>query len=165
MSLAIISNSASASQVALNLSCVYDTIQSIDQVKLLKADVVFIDFSDYKDDAWHFINDLCNLSLPDMIQCIISPAAISTSKKDSQPSWYDSIVPRQSYTMKNGQPVETVEAKLIYSYLHPGSSRRDHATTYSTLDIQKNGSNNTVLAWHLLAEIGHKLGFVPKYGA
>lgn len=165
MSLAIISNSTSASQIALDLSCDYDVIQSVDQIKQLKTDVVFVDFSGYKDDAWHFINDLCNLSLPDTIQCIISPAAPSTQKQESQSNWYDSIVPRQSYTMKNGRAIEAIETRLIYSYLHPGSSRRDHITTYTALDIQMNGSNSTILAWHLLAEIGHKLGFVPKYGA
>lgn len=54
---------------------------------------------------------------------------------------------------------------LVCAYLHEGSTRRDSTTEFKADHIQQQGCNGSILAWHYLAEIGQKLGYVPKYGA
>lgn len=58
-----------------------------------------------------------------------------------------------------------ISDRLVCAYYHDGSTRRDGVHEFSIQDIVDNGCNGSILAWHYLAEIGHKLGHVPKYGA
>lgn len=165
MSLAIISNDKYTTHIGQQLNCIHQDIRSTDQIRCLLStniDVLFIDFSNYEN-AWSFINELLSTTEKDIIQCIISPFVPTEQEVSCQMS----IIPRQSYLMKNGSQVTAInnQTALIYSYFHSGSARTDNATEYTVKDIQKNGGNNKILAWHFMAEISHKLGFVSKYGA
>ncbi|KAI9486855.1 MAG: hypothetical protein EXX96DRAFT_614655 [Benjaminiella poitrasii] len=169
MSLAILSNSTCSTNLSVLLNCIYKPIPHtlhtlvacIDQ--LSAVDVVFIDFTGIAD-AWNTVNDLASYYQQDdsIIQCIISPLS---HRKETIVKFR----PIQSYMMKRGECLSISKTcpmpSLIYSYLHIGVCRTDKATMYSTVDIEQNGGNNIILAWHLLAEIGYKLGFIPKYGA
>lgn len=163
LSLAILSNDQDTTLLAQQLDC-HQPFNGTQQITHLlsstEIDVLFVDFS-HIENPWHLINELLATLKDnnDLIQCIISPCTLSTEKPNP-------IFPRQSYQMKNGSPVPVNEyTALMYSYFHSGSARIDTATEYTVKDIQLNGGNNKILAWHFLAEIGHKLGFVPKYGA
>lgn len=163
MTLAIISNSPSTTDIAIQLDCHHESIRSIEQItKLTGFDVIFIDFTSYSEGSiWNFINDLVPNISSTAIQCIISPSTSIVTRSSSLP-----FTPVQSYTKKNGTRVTTSSNQsLIYAYLHIGSGRIDKTEKYTEKDIQENGCNGVILAWHLLAEIGHKLGHVPKYGA
>ncbi|RUS32334.1 hypothetical protein BC938DRAFT_475695 [Jimgerdemannia flammicorona] len=50
-------------------------------------------------------------------------------------------------------------------YHHHGSTRRDATARFTEREVLERGENGRILAWHFLAEVGYKLGFVPKYGA
>jgi hypothetical protein len=168
MSLAIISNNESTLDIAQQLDCKKDTLKSIDQiVQLLSSsgsgiDVIFVDLTDYKD-AWIFTDELiASIANNEIIESIISPFTVTPEEQTDQPLFTSSIIPRQSHMMKNGQQINiNQQTSLKYAYFHAGSGRTDSTTKYS----MENGGNNKILAWHFLAEIGHKLGFVPKYGA
>lgn len=161
MSLAILSNEKSTTEITQQLGCFHEKIESMEQIKKVLNDefkVVFVDFTGYPE-PWKFIDALIkNKENKDIIQCIISSY--------TPPSTTVSFLPRQSYLMKNGSEVTTnPNLELMYSYLHAGSARVDLATTFNLQEIEYNGSNGKILAWHFLAEIGNKLGCVPKYGA
>ncbi|KAL9545692.1 hypothetical protein MBANPS3_007028 [Mucor bainieri] len=164
MSLAIVTNDPPAIQMAQQLGC---HCQDMATPLPVEQDVVFVDFTGYGDaNAWSTLDTFVGQQArPDTIQCIISTGGTVDTDRNQQ--WWDAIVPRQSHLMKNGEPLkEAVQHQtLVYSYLHAGSSRQDSVSTFNASDIQSKGSNGTILAWHLLGEIGHKLGFVPKYGA
>ncbi|KAK4511710.1 hsp70 nucleotide exchange factor fes1 [Mucor velutinosus] len=167
MSLAIVSNDPHTIQMAQQLGCHCQDITTELQVN---QDVVFVDFTGYSDvGAWSTLDIFVGQhARPDTIQCIISTSTdAGTEETGSKQQWWDAIVPRQSHLMKNGEPLKDAvqDQTLVYSYLHVGSSRQDGVSTFNAPDIKSKGSNGTILAWHLLAEIGHKLGFVPKYGA
>jgi hypothetical protein len=166
MSLAIVSNNPHTTQIANQLNCYYENISTQLKIDQLPANVVFVDFTGFDtQDAWPTMDKFASQnSRFDTIQCIISPS--STTEINNNQHWWNSIRPRQSFLMKNGTSLEKVQDKtLMYSYLHIGSSRQDSALTFTESDVKSNGSNGTILAFHLLAEIGHKLGYVPKYGA
>jgi hypothetical protein len=154
----MLSNSDSTKEIAEILKVKYSEIESIQQVQKITADIVFIDFTNYNN-AWDFINELVSIKDVEYIQCVISPVKV---KREQQ--LFESIKPRQSYTMKDGIQIDSInnEIELMYSYYHSGSGRKDNSTKYS---LQESGGNCKILAWHFLAEVGHKLGFVPKYGA
>ncbi|KAI9348352.1 hypothetical protein BD770DRAFT_395266 [Pilaira anomala] len=160
MSLAIISNHKSTTEITQQLGCFHEKIDSIEQINKVLNDefkIVFVDFTGYPE-PWKFINELIKNKDKDIIQCIISSYTPSTVQHY--------FLPRQSYLMKNGSEVTTnPNLELMYSYLHAGSARVDLATTFNLQEIEYNGSNGKILAWHFLAEIGNKLGFIPKYGA
>ncbi|KAL7312190.1 hypothetical protein PS15m_007984 [Mucor circinelloides] len=165
MSLAIVSNDPHTIQVANQLGC---HCQDMATPLPVDYDVVFIDFTGCNGvDAWSTLNTLVGRNTrSDTIQCIIGTSTnVSTTKEEAE--WWDAIQPRQSYLMKNGQPLKEAPQgqTLVYSYLHVGSGRQDNVTSFNSSDIKCKGSNGTILAWHLLAEIGHKLGHVLKYGA
>lgn len=159
MSLAIISDHKSTTDITQQLGCFHQNIGSIDQMnKILNSDfnIVFVDFTGYKN-PWKYINELVHNNHQDIIQCIISPCT---------PNQQLTFLPRQSYLMKDGSEVTVnPNLELMYSYLHAGSARTDLTRTFNLQDIEQNGANGKILAWHFLAEIGNKLGFVPKYGA
>jgi hypothetical protein len=162
MSLAIFSQHKPTREVGQQLGCISEDIKFIEQLISCTADVIFIDFTEYNN-AWSFINELVTQINNESITCIISPYNTTIAKEELP---LQSIIPRQSYTMKNGSQVNTNPHKaLIYNYLHSGSGRTDSTTKYTMENITQYGGNNKILAWHFLAEIGHKLGFVPKYGA
>ncbi|KAI8641065.1 hypothetical protein BD408DRAFT_483718 [Parasitella parasitica] len=167
MSLAIVSNDLDTIRIANLLGCHHEYVSKELQIDQLPFDVIFVDFSGFDShNAWYTMNTLsgqnCRL---DAIQCIVS-CSVENNTPESNPQWWDLIRPRQSHLMKNGRTLEAVQEKtLIYSYFHLGSSRQDSTLTFTEQDIKSNGCNGVILAWHLLAEIGHKLGHVPKYGA
>ncbi|CEP15092.1 hypothetical protein [Parasitella parasitica] len=166
MSLAIVSNDIDTLRIANLLGCHHEYISTQLKIDQLPFDVIFVDFSGFDDqDAWNTMNTIMGQnSRLGAIQCVVS-SSIADGAENTQ-HWWDSIRPRQSHLTKNGRPLETVQEKtFIYSYLHLGSSRQDGASTFTESDIRANGCNGTILAWHLLAEVGHKLGHVPKYGA
>ncbi|RCH99363.1 hypothetical protein CU097_011665 [Rhizopus azygosporus] len=121
----------------------------------IKSTIKLIDFTDFKE-AWTVIDEACALDRPDTLVCIVSLIQLKSSP---------SIIP-QSYLMKGGTRLEEEEIdhsqSLIYSYLHPGSTRVDFIEHFGQ-DIIR--TNNKILAWHFLAEIGNKLGYIAKYGA
>lgn len=166
MSLAIVSNHKNTLDIARQLNFRGENIESTAQIEILLAavDVVLVDLTDYtKSDVWSFTEELLELmstkkdNYVDMIQCIISPITIDTKVEKAS-----LIIPRQSYTVKNGKQVNiNHQIMLKYTYFHAGSGRTDNATMYH----MASGGNNKILAWHFFAELGHKLGFVPKYGA
>ncbi|KAI8048159.1 uncharacterized protein B0P05DRAFT_564726 [Gilbertella persicaria] len=162
MSLHIFSNSSTTKALSKQLGCTCQPIESIDQIKQQDSHIIFVDFTDDTQHAWQFIDQLSDQPSANTIYCIISPSNVIP---DQQKHWWDTLVPRQSHVMKHGSIVEIQDRKCVYSYLHTGSCRKDNTTKYTSSDIIQNGSNNTILAWHLMAEIGHKLGFVEKYGA
>lgn len=160
--MAILSNDSKTTDIGHQLNCLYQPLNSTDQILHLlsstEIDVLFVDFTDQKD-PWRIINDLLVIENNDLIQCIVSPFSLPQKARSS-------IMPRQSYQIKNGLPViNNEQTALIYSYFHSGSARIDTATQYKSQHIQSHGGNNKILAWHFLAEIAHKLGFVSKYGA
>ncbi|GAA5795323.1 hypothetical protein HPULCUR_000679 [Helicostylum pulchrum] len=160
LSLAVISDHKSTTDITQDLGCFHQNITSIEQItKVLYSDynVVLVDFTGI-DNPWKWINELLNNQDKDIIQCVVSPYTPTNPPT--------SFLPRQSYLMKNGSQV-AVDSKteLMYSYLHAGSARTDLTSAYNLQDIEQNGANCKILAWHFLAEIGNKLGFVPKYGA
>ncbi|GAN00894.1 conserved hypothetical protein [Mucor ambiguus] len=167
MSLAIVSNDPHTIQMAQQLGCHW---QDVATQLPVEQDVVFVDFTDYGNaDAWLALDILVGQHAgPDTIQCIISTSTNApTADTGSNQQWWDAIMPRQSHLMKNGELLKEAvqEQTLVYSYLHIGSSRQDSVSAFNASDIKSKGSNGIILAWHLLGEIGHKLGFVPKYGA
>lgn len=165
MSLAVVSNDPHTIHMAHQLEC---HCQSLSTRLPEGYDVVLVDFTgDEGADAWSTLDTLVGQNArSDTIQCIISTGR-NTQETASSQQWWDALVPRQSHVMKNGEPLkEAVQGQtLVYSYLHVGSSRQDGVSAFNASDIRSKGSNGTMLAWHLLAEVGHKLGFVPKYGA
>ncbi|KAI8390938.1 uncharacterized protein BYT42DRAFT_490693, partial [Radiomyces spectabilis] len=129
---------------------------------------LLIDFtSEDSKNSWRQMDDMIQSSLdttPHLLKCVVSPCK-AIDMDVLEPSWSD-IIPRQSCVMKNGVQVAVDrEQRLMCSYLHVGSTRQDTVTHYNAEEITAQGCNATILAWHFLAEIGHKLGFVPKYGA
>ncbi|KAG2201267.1 hypothetical protein INT47_006770 [Mucor saturninus] len=162
LSLAILSNDTKTIDIGHQLNCLHQPLNSTDQILQLlsstEIDVLFVDFTD-QNNPWHIINKLLVLENKDLIQCVVSPFTLP--EQVTSP-----IMPRQSYQMKNGLEVNTNDqTALMYSYFHSGSARTDTTTQYTLQNIQSHGGNNKILAWHFLAEIAHKLGFVSKYGA
>ena len=118
-----------------------------------------MDLSEF-DNAWGLVHQLISIEDGvDYIQCVISPKEYIIDKETHQ---FDSIIPRQSYLSKDGSTLSSInqDVELTYAYYHSGSGRTDDAQHYNN-----SSNNNKILAWHFLAEIGHKLGYVPKYGA
>ncbi|CAO3649892.1 unnamed protein product [Mucor hiemalis] len=156
----------SVKEIASSLNAHFDTIQTVKQIRQILSsesiDVVFVDFTDYEK-PWDFVNKLLSPENVNYIQCIVSPYQL----KQDESNQHNPIIPRQSYLMKDGLEVTNIsnQIELMYGYHHSGSGRTDNSTQYSLQNIQENGGNRKILAWHFLAEIGHKLGFVPKYGA
>ncbi|KAI9320748.1 hypothetical protein BX666DRAFT_1229951 [Dichotomocladium elegans] len=98
---------------------------------------------------------------PDLLKCVVMPSDPSFLQPDTL---WAGLVPHQSCMTRNGESVEVSKSvSLVCVYFHEGSTRRDAACTFSADDIKSHGCNGAILAWHYLAEIGHKLGFVPKY--
>lgn len=162
----IVSNFESTHEIASDLDAGLKSIESVEQVHQIlsseSADVVFIDFTGF-DKSWDFVNKLLSVENVNYIQCIVSPYRLNEDKSNQS----SSIIPRQSYLMKNGREVTNLNKQtgLVYGYYHSGSGRTDNSTLYSLQNIQENCGNRKILAWHFLAEVGHKLGYVPKYGA
>ncbi|KAI9005446.1 hypothetical protein CLU79DRAFT_850056 [Phycomyces nitens] len=131
-----------------------------------RVDLLLIDIR--HKDAWESINSLVKDLIdttPEYLKVIVGPAESKQSDLGTQ-NWWDSLVPEQSHVKKEGQLVSTDPGhSLVCSYLHNGSTRRDNVKRFIAEDIIENGCNGKILAWHFLGEIGHKLGFVPKYGA
>ncbi|KAI8139375.1 hypothetical protein BJV82DRAFT_250350 [Fennellomyces sp. T-0311] len=95
---------------------------------------------------------------PHLLKCVVMRAAVQQQQIKH--------APQQSSVTKNGVSVNVHESNcLVCGYWHDGSTRRDHVERFRVDDMITNGCNGSTLAWHYLAEIGHKLGHVPKYGA
>ncbi|KAI7879933.1 hypothetical protein K492DRAFT_207894 [Lichtheimia hyalospora FSU 10163] len=157
LKLGIVSEASEIQELANALGIpLFDTIlKSLDHVDCLLVDT-----------QWDTINDTLKMSLastPDVLKCVVMPATPVPRKIDSQ---WQSLIPQQSCMTKNGILVNVSESEsLVCAYLHEGSTRRDDTTEFTANHIQQQGCNGSILAWHYLAEIGQKLGHVPKYGA
>lgn len=127
-------------------------------ISIPESGVELIDFTN-TENAWDIINDACALDRPETLVCIVSEINQNEERKTE-------FMPQQSYWMKGGVRVEEIEKgrSLIYSYFHCGSTRRDSVEQFGQ-DIVRLSGNKKILAWHFLAEIGNKLGFVAKYGS
>ncbi|KAI7905254.1 uncharacterized protein BX663DRAFT_502267 [Cokeromyces recurvatus] len=162
MSLAIISNSTLAINIAIELNCIqHSIIEStsafVAYINDLKVDVIFIDFTDYCDNkAWKMIDELVFYYQDVFIQYIISPPSPVIGKEEEEEEIMD-IKPIQSYLIKDGTLIKSISSFLFYSSI--GFNRKDTTTKYSFIN-----NKNVILAWHLMAEIGYKLGFIQKYG-
>ena len=127
-----------------------DTPMTAEEILKLEQDVVMVDLTDYRGNAYQLIDQACQHNRPDTIYSIISPAP---SIQPSTDNWWHSIVPRQSHVMKQGIQVPVQKDRLVFSYLHAGSCRRDHVERYDPLEIIQYGSQHTILAWHFMAEL------------
>lgn len=127
-------------------------------ISIPESGVKLIDFTN-TENAWDIINNGCALDRPETLVCIVSEINQNEERKAE-------FMPQQSYWMKGGVKVEEIEKgrSLIYSYFHCGSTRRDSVEHFGQ-DIVRLSGNKKILAWHFLAEIGNKLGFVAKYGS
>ncbi|KAG1466451.1 hypothetical protein G6F56_004689 [Rhizopus delemar] len=136
-----------------------EIVTSEDDISPPKSGVKVVDFTNRQENVWEIINAACALDRPDTLICVVS----QTTKNDNSNTEF---MPQQSYWMKEGVRVKGIEDKrsLIYSNFHFGSTRTDSVEQFG-LDIETLGGNKRTLAWHFLAEIGNKLGFVEKYGA
>ncbi|KAJ8663610.1 hypothetical protein O0I10_000856 [Lichtheimia ornata] len=157
LKLGIVSEATEIQELATALGIpLFDTIlQSLDHVDCLVVD-----------SQWDVINDTLNTAIdttPNLLKCVVMPATPIPRTIDSQ---WQSLVPQQSCMTKNGVLVDVSQSEsLVCAYLHEGSTRRDNTTEFRAGLIQQQGCNGSILAWHYLAEIGQKLGYVPKYGA
>ncbi|OAD78902.1 hypothetical protein PHYBLDRAFT_140961 [Phycomyces blakesleeanus NRRL 1555(-)] len=157
--------------VSLALKSVPTSAEIIDILASVgpKVDLLLVDIST-QNNSWPLINDVVKdlmADTPTYLKVIVAPRDESASEPVlADKNWWDSLVPEQSHVKKEGRCV-SIEPRhgFVCSYLHDKSTRRDNATKFTTKDIIENGCNGKILAWHFLGEIGHKLGFVPKYGA
>ncbi|KAI8883300.1 hypothetical protein K501DRAFT_249839 [Backusella circina FSU 941] len=172
LKLTIISNNTPTKDIAKSLSCELHELKNAKDVKQLisqnsESDCFLVDMTAFNN-PWILADQIikeCIDSTPDLLKCVVTPAIGSYSNKQGS-FWWDELVPQQSCLIKDGVVVDVNQKRfLVCSYLHVGSTRTDNATEFNTKDIVENGCNKAILAWHYLAEIGHKLGFVPKYGA
>ncbi|KAI9303436.1 hypothetical protein BJ944DRAFT_268411 [Cunninghamella echinulata] len=90
----------------------------------------------------------------------------NNSKKSAKYYMDDIIPPPQSYEYKNGIRVKIIkDVSYVCAYYHTETTRADLVEKFNVKDMEKLGCNGSILSWHYLAEIGNKLGYVPKYGA
>ncbi|OBZ82313.1 hypothetical protein A0J61_09635, partial [Choanephora cucurbitarum] len=86
-----------------------DTPMTAEEILKLEQDVVMVDLTDYRGNAYQLIDQACQHNRPDTIYSIISPAPSIQPKTDN---WWSSIVPRQSHMMKQGIQVPVQKDKL-----------------------------------------------------
>ncbi|KAG0170202.1 hypothetical protein DFQ30_002790 [Apophysomyces sp. BC1015] len=135
----------------------------IEQI-LPRVDCLFVDVSgSTEEETWTWIDSVVQpyIDTQNILKCVVSPAERVSSKTE----WWNELVPRQSCVMKDGKQVDIKKSSMVCAYFCHGSTRRDDVKQYGVQEIQADGCNGTILAWHFLGEIGHKLGYVPKYGA
>ncbi|KAI9494395.1 hypothetical protein BDB00DRAFT_818997 [Zychaea mexicana] len=125
------------------------------QAAIDRVDVLLVDVSDQPSEMDRIMTEVLE-STSDLLKCIVMHATVQKQQQEN--------MPLQSGVTKNGVPVDILE-RLVCAYWHDGSTRRDRVRGFTVQDIVANGCNGSILAWHYLAEIGHKLGHVPKYGA
>ncbi|KAJ3683322.1 hypothetical protein LUZ60_013549 [Juncus effusus] len=77
------------------------------------------------------------------------------------------IRPRQSYTMKDGKPLDEIrhENPMLIAQWQDGVTRRDTCKSFSFEEFTKKGANLAMLAERFLHEVAFKLWKAPKYGA
>ncbi|KAJ3708878.1 hypothetical protein LUZ61_012583 [Rhynchospora tenuis] len=75
--------------------------------------------------------------------------------------------PRQSYTMKNGKPLDEIRHNypMLVAQWQDGVTRRDLVNAFTFEEFNKNGGNLAILADRFLHEVAFKLWKAPKYGA
>ncbi|KAJ1696692.1 hypothetical protein LUZ63_005204 [Rhynchospora breviuscula] len=75
--------------------------------------------------------------------------------------------PCQSYTMKNGKPLDEIrhDYPMLVAQWQDGVTRRDLANAFTFEEFNKNGGNLAMLADRFLHEVAFKLWKAPKYGA
>ncbi|CAO3594079.1 unnamed protein product [Absidia cylindrospora] len=104
-------------------------------------------------------------SRPSLLKCVVTKSSDKQQQQQTR-HWWDDLVPAQSYEFKNGVRIKPrINVKYVCAYLHAETTRADTVDTFDVEKMDQFGCNGSILAWHYLAEIGHKLGYVPKYGA
>ncbi|KAG2220062.1 hypothetical protein INT45_007306 [Circinella minor] len=166
MKLGLISSCSSITTLADSLDI--KTLNTISTKVILETmnqlDVLLVDMSDQPNQMNDIMAEILDTT-PDLLKCTVMHGTMQQLQQEKQYDKEDDK-PIQSGTTKNGVQVDVLESDyLVCAYYHDGSTRRDNVHEFSIQDIVKNGCNGSILAWHYLAEIGHKLGHVPKYGA
>jgi hypothetical protein len=121
--------------------------------------------------SWNWSNDILGNALnnqPSLLKCVVTRYLCEQQQQQQQQQsgWWTDLVPPQSYEFKNGHRIKVQqEVKYIGAYFHTETTRADLVDCFDLDMMDQLGCNGSILAWHYLAEIGHKMGFVPKYGA
>lgn len=78
-----------------------------------------------------------------------------------------SLFPRQSYTVKGGNPRKNVRhySPMLVAQFQSGVTRKDIVDKFSFKDFREIGANLTIPADRFIHEIAFKLWKAPKYGA
>lgn len=117
--------------------------------------------------SWNWSNHILGDALtnqPAVLKCVVT--RYPCEQKQQQSGWWTDLTPPQSYEFKNGHRIEAQHGvKYIGAYFHAETTRADLVDCFDLDKMDQLGCNGSILAWHYLAEIGHKLGYVPKYGA
>ncbi|KAL6344525.1 hypothetical protein AAG906_002430 [Vitis piasezkii] len=87
--------------------------------------------------------------------------------KNENNSDLSSLFPRQSYTMKGGNPRDNIRhhCPMLIAQWQYAVTRKDMAKTFSFEDFKEHGGNLTIPADRFLHEVAFKLWKAPKYGA
>ncbi|ORY90581.1 hypothetical protein BCR43DRAFT_116029 [Syncephalastrum racemosum] len=132
------------------------------------VDCLVVDASDSSSArSWKRVDAIVQACLdhtPHLYKSVLAQAEVHVEQQKSQP--WDHLIPIQSATIKDGVPVQVNDTYVILNAsLHDGTTRRDTTQIFDAAEIISKGCNSATLAYHFLLEIGHKLGYVPKYGA
>ncbi|CAO3612828.1 unnamed protein product [Cunninghamella blakesleeana] len=159
------------------------------QLKEDRFDCLFIDLTIENDNdsslSWKWMDHMMEewVDTSTILKCIITK--YSTMKNNVHPSfdrqqhlndkskknnikkyYLDDIIPPQSYEYKDGVRIKIIrDVKYVCAYYHTDTTRADMVGKFNVNEMDKLGCNGSILSWHYLAEIGNKLGYVPKYGA
>ncbi|KAJ0431829.1 hypothetical protein HanIR_Chr17g0852641 [Helianthus annuus] len=89
------------------------------------------------------------------------------NKNGVMQSGFDSLYPRQSYTMKGSNPRSNVRdyCPMLFAQWQDAVTRKDTVKTFTFQDFMENGGNLTIPADRFLHEVAFKLWKAPKYGA
>ncbi|KAI3713751.1 hypothetical protein L1987_72337 [Smallanthus sonchifolius] len=89
------------------------------------------------------------------------------NKNGIMQSGFDSLYPRQSYTMKGCHPRSNVRDyfPMLFAQWQDAVTRKDTVKTFVFQDFKENGGNLTIPADRFLHEVAFKLWKAPKYGA
>ncbi|KAI8096244.1 uncharacterized protein BX664DRAFT_323446 [Halteromyces radiatus] len=173
MKLGIISNSSQLIDMTRSAGLAYSqwlpTTTTLDQLEayihdgLDTAGEYDLDFLlvDMTDQSWQWTDAIMGkwLEQSTILKCIV------TRYHCEQIETGNELVP-QSHEYKNGVRIKVKQdIRYLCAYFHDGSTRVDTVNKFDMEQMDRLGCNGSILAWHYLAEIGHKLGYVPKYGA
>ncbi|KAI8344287.1 hypothetical protein BC941DRAFT_408236 [Chlamydoabsidia padenii] len=130
-------------------------------------DCLVVDMTDDQnvDLSWKGSNRIIGDALdnrPSLLKCTVT----RSSCEHQQDGQWTNLIPLQSHEIKDGNRIKVQQNnRYIATYFHLDTTRVDKVVCFDVDKMNQWGCNGSILAWHYLAEIGHKLGHVPKYGA